>query len=76
MFSVRCRSGVRGPRVRSHGDGFGEENSVAVGVGDVSLTLSAPVSCVGPTPVGALFHGPGLDGNDPLPRHISRDYSY
>ena len=24
-----------------------------------------------PTPVGALSHGSGLDGNDPLPRHIS-----
>ena len=27
-----------------------------------------------PTPVGALSHGSGLDGNDPLPRHVSRDY--
>ena len=27
-----------------------------------------------PTPVGALSHGSGLDGNDPLPRHISGDY--
>ena len=26
---------------------------------------------MGPTPVGALSHGPGLDGNDPLPRHTS-----
>ena len=49
-----------------------EEGSVAVWVGDVSLTLSAPTHCVGPTPVGALSHGPGLDGNDPLPRHVSR----
>ena len=24
-----------------------------------------------PTPVGALSHRSGLDGNDPLPRHIS-----
>ena len=24
-----------------------------------------------PTPVGALSHGSGLDGNDPLPRHVS-----
>ena len=24
-----------------------------------------------PTPVGALPHGSGLDGNDPLPRHVS-----
>ena len=23
VFSVRCRSGVSGPRIRSHGDGFG-----------------------------------------------------
>ena len=23
-----------------------------------------------PTPVGALSHGSGLDGNDPLPRHV------
>ena len=30
----------------------------------------------GPTSVsvGALTHGSGLDGNDPLPRHVSRDY--
>ena len=27
-----------------------------------------------PTPVGALSHGSGLDGNDPLPRHVSREY--
>ena len=26
-----------------------------------------------PTPVGALSHGSGLDGNDLLPRHVSRD---
>ena len=24
-----------------------------------------------PTPIGALSHGSGLDGNDPLPRHVS-----
>ena len=24
-----------------------------------------------PTPVGALSHGSGLDGNDPLPNHVS-----
>ena len=24
-----------------------------------------------PTPVGALSHGSGLDGNDPLLRHVS-----
>ena len=24
-----------------------------------------------PTPVGALTHGPSLDGNDPLARHVS-----
>ena len=29
-----------------------------------------------PTPVGALTHGPGLDGNDPLPKHISRGYYF
>ena len=23
-----------------------------------------------PTPVGALSHGSGLNGNDPLPRHV------
>ena len=49
---------------------------MAVWVGDVSLTLSAPTHCVGPTPVGALSHGPGLDGNDPLPRHTSRVVYY
>ena len=27
-------------------------------------------------PVGALTHWPGLDGNDPLPRHISRVYFF
>ena len=31
---------------------------------------------MGPTPVGALSHGPGLDGNDPLPRHASRVVLY
>ena len=25
-------------------------------------------------PVGALSHGSGLEGNDPLPRHTSRVY--
>ena len=54
------------------GTGLVEESSVAVWVGDISLTLSAPTHCVGPTPVGALSHGPGMDGNDPLPRHIAR----
>ena len=29
-----------------------------------------------PTPVGALSYGSGLDGNDPLPRHISRVYYF
>ena len=29
-----------------------------------------------PTPVGAFTHGPGLDGNDPIPRHASRGYYY
>ena len=38
---MRCRSGYSGPRVRSHGDGFGRGEHVAVWVGDVSLTLSA-----------------------------------
>ena len=51
-----------------------EESIVAAWVGDVSLTLSAPVHCVGPTAFGALSHGSGLDSNDPLPRHISRVY--
>ena len=27
-----------------------------------------------PTPVGAFSHGSGLDGNDPLSRHISREH--
>ena len=58
------------------GTGLVEESSVAVWVGDVSLTLSAPTHCVGPTPIGALSHGPGMDGNDPLPRHISRGVLY
>ena len=31
---------------------------------------------MGPTPVGALSLGPGLDGNDPLPRHASRVVYY
>ena len=31
---------------------------------------------MGQTPVGALSHGPGLDGNDPLPRHTSRVVLY
>ena len=58
------------------GTGLVEESSVAVWVGDVSLTLSAPTHSVGPTPVGALSHGPGLEGNDPLPRHIPRVVLY
>ena len=49
---------------------------MAVWVGDVSLTLSAPTHCVGPTPIGALSHGPSLDGNNPLPRHTSRVVYY
>ena len=31
---------------------------------------------MGPTPVGALSHGSGLEGNDPLPRHTSRVVYY
>ena len=58
------------------GTGPVEESSVAVWVGDVSLTLSAPVHIVRPTPVGTLTHGPCLDGNDQLPRHISRVYYF
>ena len=27
-----------------------------------------------PTPIGALTHGPSLDGNDLLLRHVSRVY--
>ena len=27
-----------------------------------------------PTPISALAHGPGLDGNGPLPRRVSRVY--
>ena len=27
-----------------------------------------------PTPIGALAHGSSLDGNDLLPRHVSREY--
>ena len=54
--------------------GLVEEISMTVWVGDVSLTLSAPFIVWDPTSVGALTHGPGLDGNDPLPRRISRVY--
>ena len=53
------------------GMGLVEESSVAVWVGDVFLTLSAPVHMWDPTPVGALSHGSGLDGNYPVLRHIS-----
>ena len=71
MFSVRCRSGVRGPRVRSHGDGIGRvEHCGRLGKRRF-LNPLRPCSFVGPTPVGALTHGSGLDGNDPLPRHVS-----
>ena len=63
---------VAAPGFDRTGTGLVEESSVAVWVGDVSLTLSAPTHSVGPTPVGALSHGPGMDGNDPLSRHISR----
>ena len=51
-----------------------EENNVAIWVGDVSLTLSVLVHCVDPTPVGAVTHGPGLHGDKPLLRHLSRVY--
>ena len=70
MFSVRCRSGVRGPRVRSHGDGIGRvEHCGRLGKRRF-LNPLRPGSFVGPTPVGALIHGSGLDGNDPLPSHV------
>ena len=29
-----------------------------------------------PTPVGALTYGPSLDGDDLLPRHVSRVYYF
>ena len=71
MFSVRCWSEVRGPRVRSHRDGIGRvEHCGRLGKRRF-LNPLRPCSFVGPTPVGALSHGSGLDGNDPLPRHIS-----
>ena len=62
------------PGLDHRGTGLVEESSVAIWVGDVSLTLSAPTHCVGPTPVSALSHGPGMDSNNPLPIHILRVY--
>ena len=74
MFSVRCRSGVRGPRVRPYGDGFGRGEQCGRLGKRRFLNPFRPLLIVwDPTPVGALTHGPGLDGNDPLPRHVSRD---
>ena len=74
MFSVRCRSGVSGPRVRSHGDGIGSGEQCGRLGKRRFLNPFRPLLIVwDPTPVGALTHGPGLDGNDPLPRHVSRD---
>ena len=75
MFSVRCQSGVHGPRVRSYGDGFGTgEHCGRLG----RLRFLGPFRPLlivwDPTPVGALTHKPSLDGNDPLLRHISRVY--
>ena len=75
MFSVRCRSGVSGPRVRSHGDGIGSGEQCGRLGKRRFLNPFRPLLIVwDPTPVGALSHGSGLDGNDPLPRHVSRDY--
>ena len=45
-FLVRCRSRVVAPRFDRTGTSFVEESSVAVWVGDVSLTLFAPIYCV------------------------------
>ena len=57
------------------GTGLVVESVVAVWVGDISLTLFHPLLIVwDPTPVSALSHGSGLEGNDPLPRHTSRVY--
>ena len=74
MFSVRCQSGVRGPRVRPYGDGFGRGEQCGRLGKRRFLNPFCPLLIVwDPTPVGALSHGSGLDGNDPLPRHVSRD---
>ena len=48
---------------------------MAVWVDDVSLNPFRPLLIVwDPTLVGALSHGSGLDGNDTLSRHVSREY--
>ena len=75
MFSVRCQSRVSGPRVRSHGDGFGSgEHRDRLGRWRFPDPFRPLLIVWDPTPIGALSLGSGLDGNDPLPRHISRVY--
>ena len=56
------------------GIGLVEESSVAVWVGDVSLTLSTLVYCVGSNARQCPDTWASLDGNDLLPRHVSRVY--
>ena len=75
MFLVRCRSGVSGPRVRSHRDGFGSgEHCGRLGKRRFLNPFRPLLIVWDPTPVGALLHVSGLDGNDRLARHASRDY--
>ena len=56
------------------GMGMVEESNAAVWVGDISLTFPPLFIVWDPMPVGALTCRPGLDGNEPLPKHVSRVY--
>ena len=60
------------PRFNHIGTGLVEETTVAVSVGDVSRPFSPFLIVWDPTPIGALSHGSGLDGNDPLLACVSK----
>ena len=69
---VRCQSGVMGPRVRLHGDRFGSgEHCGRLGRWRFPDPFRPLLIVWDPTPVSALSHGSGLDGNDPLLACIS-----
>ena len=69
---VRCQSGVSGPRVRSQGDGFGSgEHCGRLGRCRFPNPFRPMLIVWDPTPVSALSHRSGLDGNDPLLAYVS-----
>ena len=64
---MRCWSGVSGPRVCLHEDGFGSgEHCGRLGRRRFPDPFRPLLIVWDPTLVGALSHGSGLDGNDPL----------